>query len=242
MPNKLAHYFKRVRNWPVHPQWLIFKDLDNELTQIAKQCRGLTVDIGCADQQIREKLGSAHNYIGLDYYETVSKMYGTRPTVFGDAQNLPFADTCIDTVLLMDVLEHLPDPDACLREIQRILTADGLLIMQVPFVYPIHDAPYDFQRWTLHGLRLLVAKHGFSIEAEHINGEPIVTATVLQNIALSKTLINLLSAKSILALPMAIIVPPVILLNNLLARFIAVASTSDPMMPHGYRLILGRCK
>ena len=49
-------------------------------------------------------------YIGLDYYQTATQWYKTKPHVYADAQNLPFADNSIDTVLFLDVMEHLQLP------------------------------------------------------------------------------------------------------------------------------------
>ena len=76
--------------------------------------------------------------------------------IFADAQSLPFKNKSIDTILLLDVLEHLPRPEECFEEIYRKSKPNGKVIIQVPFLYPIHDAPLDFRRWTQHGLRGLL--------------------------------------------------------------------------------------
>jgi len=43
-------------------------------------------------------------------------MYETRPDVFGDAENLPFVTRSANTVLMLDVLEHVPHPRKALSE------------------------------------------------------------------------------------------------------------------------------
>jgi SAM-dependent methyltransferase len=53
------------------------------------------------------------------------------------------------------VLEHLPDPQACVDEMQRLLRTGGLVLASVPFFYPVHADPYDYQRFTEDGLRHL---------------------------------------------------------------------------------------
>ena len=59
-------------------------------------------------------------------------------------KKLPIATNSIDSVLFLDVLEHLQNPDQALNEIFRVLKSNGVLILQVPFLYPIHDAAYDY--------------------------------------------------------------------------------------------------
>jgi SAM-dependent methyltransferase len=50
-----------------------------------------------------------------------------------DASRLSFSDQSLDIVVSNDVLEHVPDPSLCLREIGRVLKPDGCLLMTVPF-------------------------------------------------------------------------------------------------------------
>jgi len=45
---------------------------------------------------------------------------------------LPFGDNSCHVVLLIDVLEHLYDPAYLLKEVSRILSADGLLVIRTP--------------------------------------------------------------------------------------------------------------
>lgn len=46
-------------------------------------------------------------------------------------------------------------------------------MLQVPFLYPVHDAPLDFQRWTSHGLRQQIAQQGFVLKEEFQMGKTI---------------------------------------------------------------------
>jgi SAM-dependent methyltransferase len=76
---------------------------------------------------------------------------------------LPFDAAAFDTVLLSDVLEHIAEPDQLIGEIARILRPGGALILGVPFLYPIHEQPYDFHRYTQYKLEHFASKHGFAI-------------------------------------------------------------------------------
>ena len=80
-----------------------------------------------------------------------------RPDVVADACDLHcFADGSFDAVFLLEVLEHVTAPDRALREVHRVLRADGLVVISTPFVFEIHAAPHDYYRFTEHGLRHLM--------------------------------------------------------------------------------------
>lgn len=175
--------------------------------------------------------------MGLDFFSTAVGWYGTRPQVFGDGQRLPFAAGGFDTVLLLDVLEHLPDPPACLKEIHRVLAPGGRVVVQVPFLYPIHDAPLDFHRWTLHGLRSLAVESGFTVSEEAILGQPLETAALLGNLALSQAVLSWLRRRNPLAV-FVLLLPLVVPLLNLAGWALGALSPTDPIMAHGYRLVL----
>jgi len=52
--------------------------------------------------------------------------------VEGDAAELPFRDGSVDAVALLDVLEHVADPDAVLAEVHRVLQPGGVVVISVP--------------------------------------------------------------------------------------------------------------
>jgi SAM-dependent methyltransferase len=79
------------------------------------------------------------------------------------ADPLPFDSGSFDTVILSDVLEHIAQPGALLREIARVLRPDGVLLLNTPFMYWIHEAPFDYFRYTAFGLRHLAESSGLSV-------------------------------------------------------------------------------
>ena len=57
----------------------------------------------------------------------------SRSRALDDASGLlPYEDSSVDVALLVDVLEHVDDPETTLREIARILRPDGRMLAFVP--------------------------------------------------------------------------------------------------------------
>ena len=231
----LKTLLQRLRNTPLHPQWFAFFREEKNLKRTCEGLSGVVLDIGCADGKPRAFMPDGAEYVGLDYFDTATQWYKTRPNVFGDAQQLPFASSSIDHVLLLDVLEHLPEPDQCLGEIARILKPGGAMTIQVPFLYPIHDAPLDFHRWTRFGLYRAAERAGFDVTHDIAIGHPAETAALSMNIAFSKTVLNWIAGRNPLAL-LGIALPPFVLIANCLAWATGRLSRDEPMMPYAYRM------
>jgi SAM-dependent methyltransferase len=62
--------------------------------------------------------------------------------VRGGAAELPFADGSFDVVVIVSVLEFVPDPAACLNEALRVLRTGGRLILVTPRQLAWADALY----------------------------------------------------------------------------------------------------
>ncbi|MEM7682289.1 MAG: class I SAM-dependent methyltransferase [Planctomycetota bacterium] len=61
-----------------------------------------------------------------------------------DITALPTEDASFDAVLCTEVLEHVPDPVAAIRELCRVLKPSGVLLITAPFVSNTHFSPYHF--------------------------------------------------------------------------------------------------
>jgi ubiquinone/menaquinone biosynthesis C-methylase UbiE len=72
----------------------------------------------------------------------------------GVAEELPFPDHAFDLVLLDNVLEHVGDMDATLREVRRVLRPDGLLYLVTPKPFALYSLWSD-PHYELAGLTLM---------------------------------------------------------------------------------------
>jgi SAM-dependent methyltransferase len=87
--------------------------------------------------------------VGLDIYPT------DLTHVISDAHEIPFQDETFDAVWLQAVLEHVLDPAVVVAEAYRVLKPGGLIFADTPFMQPVHEAAYDFTRFTRSGHRWL---------------------------------------------------------------------------------------
>jgi SAM-dependent methyltransferase len=80
--------------------------------------------------------------------------FGSRCCLIADGHHLPFKAECFDAVICQAVLEHVLRPQVCIDEMHRVLKPEGVLFVDVPFLYPVHMGAHDFTRFTLGGLRV----------------------------------------------------------------------------------------
>lgn len=68
-----------------------------------------------------------------------------------------------DVILSTQVLEHVTDPPSYLKEANRLLKEDGLLVLSTHGYWIYHPDPTDYWRWTRDGLEKIIKKEGFEI-------------------------------------------------------------------------------
>jgi SAM-dependent methyltransferase len=134
----------------------IGRALSGKLTRItldrfiqAHASTGRTLDVGA---QAGPYAVHFPNRVALDIRR------GPGVQMVGDAQSLGIAGAAFDVVLCTEVLEHLPEPQKAIDELFRVLKPGGVLLLTTRFMFPIHDAPHDYFRYTKYGLRYLLRR------------------------------------------------------------------------------------
>lgn len=141
--------------------WLIYDIGDDFLDRYTELYRGVIYDLGAGESPYKDFfLQYTDQYIAVDWDGSIHK---TQLDVTADLNRaLPVASQVADTVISLSVMEHLSDPQTMLDEAFRILKPGGAIVLQVPWQWWIHEAPYDFYRYTPYALRRLFQKAGFS--------------------------------------------------------------------------------
>jgi SAM-dependent methyltransferase len=139
------------------PLHLAQRSLYRAIKQRTHYAQGRLLDLGCGVKPYRELFSHVSQYVGLEI-DT-----GPDVDVSGDAQVLPFADSCFDTVLCNEVLEHVPEPASVMAEVKRVLTSGGFLLLTTPQTWGLHHEPHDYYRYTRYGLRYLAEKAGLQV-------------------------------------------------------------------------------
>ncbi len=230
----LTKFLSAFKLLPIHPQWLL--NGNREAIRMLSDLSGLVLDIGCADRWVESALSPQCEYIGLDYLATGDGLYRCRPTVFADAACLPFPAESFNAVTLFEVLEHIAKPREAIMEAARVLKPDGMLLLTMPFMYPMHDEPYDFQRFTQHGLVREMKAAGLEIRSIKGDLSSIETAGLLMSLSLggmAKVALDKRSAMILFIPALAVLIT----LNNCACWLMGRAFPNWPALTSNFQLI-----
>jgi SAM-dependent methyltransferase len=121
----------------------------------AQDVRGLRVlDVGCGERPYEPLLARAIEVIGFDVPGN------EHADLHGSVDAIPVDEGSFDVVLCLQVLEHVPDPAAAIRELRRVVRPGGRVLLSTHGVYPFHPNPEDLWRWTHQGLERLFRANG----------------------------------------------------------------------------------
>lgn len=106
------------------------------LSMLAAAPRHRVLEVGCGAGNILAKLRSTDLH-GIDIsdlmVESAKARLGKRATIVkGDAEHLPYPDRHFDRVYCSEVLEHVLDPEAVMKEMRRVVADDGVVAVSVP--------------------------------------------------------------------------------------------------------------
>lgn len=171
---------------PNDPSFLHYRSLFRDLEKAAACAQGKLLDLGCGNKPYIDMFRRrVTNHIGCDVVQSSE----LRVDVLCSVTELPFKDGSYDTVLCTQVIEHVADHRALLREAFRVLRPGGVIIVSGPMYWPIHGEPNDFFRFTEYGFRFVLENAGFCrVEVLNNGGKWALCGQVLVHIVISTRL------------------------------------------------------
>lgn len=133
--------------------------IERSIAGLAPKLSGEFIDVGCGRQPYRNYYSHATRLVTCDFDAKRGSVDFACP-----AHAIPVPEGSFDAVCCTEVLEHVPDPLAVWREFHRILRPGGRVLLATPTYWPPHELPYDFYRYTEHGLRYLATTAGYEVE------------------------------------------------------------------------------
>ena len=152
--------------------------LEKTLANIEKGTKIL--DAGAGELQ-NKKYCEHLKYVGQDFGEYTGEgdnqslqtesWDNTKLDIVSDIIDIPVAEDSFDTIMCIEVFEHIPEPILALKEFSRILRDGGTLIITAPVCSLTHFSPYYFYNgFSKYFYEKNLTQYGFQIEELTYNG------------------------------------------------------------------------
>lgn len=144
------------------PNYLVRNRLLKSIQQLAPRLKGKMMDFGCGRKPYRS-LFSVNEYIGVDYENPGHSHDNELIDVFYDGKHLPFSDDSFDCIFSSEVFEHIFNLPEIMKELNRVLKSDGLILITCPFAFCEHEIPNDYARYSSYSIRYIFEQNGFEV-------------------------------------------------------------------------------
>ena len=180
----------RERVWPRIPTLKMRSvnrlTLERELRrQFQRLHPGVVLDVGSKEAPYRQ-LVPATRYIRLDIHPA------KQPDICCDLHELEWEANYFDTVLAIEILEHLYDPQRAIDRIHAVLKPGGVCVLSTRFIYRYHPDPQDHYRFTWDSLRYLF-RNFTHVEVHHHGNRAQVLWEIINAGGRSRVVLNLLN-------------------------------------------------
>jgi SAM-dependent methyltransferase len=113
-------------------------------------------DLGAGESHFSELFNRFKRVIPVDIFP-----YPKVVIVADFTKEVPLRNDSGDILVLSNVLEHIAEPQLFLKEGNRVLKSGGTIVGTIPFMLGVHQAPYDYNRFTDYMLKHLLTGAGF---------------------------------------------------------------------------------
>lgn len=200
----------------------LYPFLRSELEHVPQGARILNVGSGGAIAELIADAckGKDATILSLDISES------RKPDIVADICEVDYRDE-FDAVVMSEVLEHIPRPHVALDKVLQALKPGGRLILSVPFIFPLHDRPHDYYRYTKYGLAYLLSKFS-AVEIRERNGwsESLIVLLIRvlrENAGRHRLLKGALAITALALSPFATLVSRILALDYLTTGYTASA-------------------
>jgi len=168
---------KEFLSMPLKPQTMGFYSVRTAILESVKDetksFYGQVLDVGCGFMPYRKLIESnpqVKKYIGMDLEKPT--YYGhIEPDLKWNGEKIPLADNSVDCVMATEFLEHYAEPEKVLKEILRVMKPESKFFATVPFIWNLHEIPYDEYRYTPYSLERHLKNAGYKdIEIKTLGG------------------------------------------------------------------------
>jgi ubiquinone/menaquinone biosynthesis C-methylase UbiE len=180
-PNSEAHWSDQMAGFISETTEDHFIDRHNrrialEAIRVSLSREGASyADIGCSSGYMLQEVFTAFPHaqiMGSDYFASGLRRCHERlpqiPLFQFDVARCPWPSDLLDAVTCLNVLEHIPDDQAALRELHRILKKGGALALTVPMASHLYDMTdevhYHVRRYGFNDLKHKILDAGFTLE------------------------------------------------------------------------------
>ena len=142
------------------------------------------LDIGCGEGVVLEQLRASHPApsTGIDLDPARIHLAKSQsvdiPFAVGNAQELPYEDNSFDLVMILEVLEHVGEPDLVLREAFRVTSK--FLLASVPnepwwrignlarlkYIRDLGNTPEHINHWSVRSFKAFISEYYRIVKVE----------------------------------------------------------------------------
>jgi SAM-dependent methyltransferase len=159
-----ANFINIVLNENTYFVYSVRKLIQKAISSNLNMLKGKLLDLGCGEMPYKEYIMDGNKkiveYIGVDIRNSAHHQE-VKPDVYWDAKKIPLHGNSVDSIIATEFFEHIPNISEILLECFRVLRKNGVILFTVPFVWPLHETPYDQYRYTPYSLKRLFKEAGF---------------------------------------------------------------------------------
>lgn len=163
------------------------KFLDSIIEKYHVSAAAKVLDVGCGTGAVLDQMaGKKFTVSGIDMNDTAlaycrEKGFSVEK---GFADKMPYQADTFDVVFALDVLEHLDNPEAAVREVKRVLKNGGLFIVTVPahqWLWSYHDESlHHKKRYSKQDIQKLLHAQLRVTQVSWIHGFILLPAIILR--------------------------------------------------------------